>query len=171
VAVVRAVDTVTLLAALENSVSGVTTGRYLQTGGFSYSFDATAAVGSRIIDVTLGGATALVRNGVIVSSPLLDIAMPDFLSGGGDGFTMFTALQRISTGVLDRDALGAFIRDGLGGVVRQRDYPASGERLIRDLHNVPEPGSAALAATALLALAGMLRARHRKGTGMLRVAR
>ena len=164
VTVVRSVDIATLLQALEHSVSSLPyAGRYLQTGGFSYSFDANAAVGSRIIDVTLGSTTALLRNGVIVSSLMLDIAMTDFLSGGDDGFSMFTGFQVDDTGVLDRDALGNFIRDGLGGLVSEQDYPASGERLIRSLYSVPEPGSAALAATALLALAGMLLCRRRKG--------
>lgn len=160
--VLRSVDVATLLDALETSVSGVpTAGGYLQTGGFSYTFDAHAAVGSRIIDVTLGSSTPLVHNGVIVSSLLLDIAMTNFLSGGGDRLMMFTGFQADGMGVLDRDALGDFIRDGLGGVVSEKDYPASGERLIRSLYSVPEPGSAGLAATALLALAGMLLAmRH-----------
>lgn len=38
------------------------------------------------------------------------IAVPDFVADGGDGFTMLTSLQRVDAGVVDLDALIAYLR-------------------------------------------------------------
>ena len=70
--------------------------------GFTYTFDIDSApVGSSVSDIKLNGAAA--RPG----APTYRVTANNFLTSGGDGFTVFTAGTDIRNGVIDLDALVA----------------------------------------------------------------
>jgi 2',3'-cyclic-nucleotide 2'-phosphodiesterase (5'-nucleotidase family) len=70
-----------ILAALENGVSQVEkgAGRFPQVSGMAYVFDPTAPAGSRIVDVTVGGAP-------LDPDRVYRLATNDFVLAGGDGY-------------------------------------------------------------------------------------
>ncbi|MGJ8544393.1 MAG: bifunctional metallophosphatase/5'-nucleotidase [Sulfitobacter sp.] len=74
----------TLVAALENGVSEYeeNAGRFAQVAGMTYAFDPAAEVGSRISDVTVGGAP-------IDPAKLYGVVSNDYVRKGGDGYSMF----------------------------------------------------------------------------------
>ncbi|WP_121063142.1 bifunctional metallophosphatase/5'-nucleotidase [Chachezhania antarctica] len=74
----------TVVAALENGVSQYEdgAGRFPQVAGMSFAFDPTAEVGSRISDVTVGGAP-------IEMDKLYGVVSNNYVRGGGDGYKMF----------------------------------------------------------------------------------
>jgi 5'-nucleotidase len=73
-----------LWTALENGVAGnyPADGRFPQISGFKFSFDASKAVGSRIVEVTKLDGTAIAKD-----SKEYTLATPDFIVYGGDGYT------------------------------------------------------------------------------------
>jgi len=75
----------TLLAALENGVSRVEegAGRFPQVSGITYTYDPTAESGDRITEATAGGDP-------IDSEATYTLATNDFVSGGGDGYSMLS---------------------------------------------------------------------------------
>ena len=74
----------TMLAALENAVSQHAdgSGRFLQVSGMRFSVDLSADIGSRISDVTVGGAA-------IDPAATYGVVSNNFVRNGGDGFDMF----------------------------------------------------------------------------------
>ena len=70
-----------ILAALENGVSQVENGagRFPQVSGLSLVYDPSAPAGSRVVDVTVGGAP-------LDPDKLYRVATNDFILGGGDGY-------------------------------------------------------------------------------------
>ncbi len=84
----------TMLAALENGVSQHAdgSGRFPQVSGMRFSVDLAAEVGSRISDVTVGGAPLdLAATYGVVSN--------NFVRNGGDGYDMFeTAMNAYDFG-------------------------------------------------------------------------
>ncbi len=79
-----------------------TTNRILQPAGITYSYSQSAPAGSKVSNVVIGGQplnlTASYR-----------ITVNNFLSGGGDGFTVFTeGTNKVNQGV-DIDALAAYL--------------------------------------------------------------
>jgi 5'-nucleotidase / UDP-sugar diphosphatase len=70
-----------LLLALENGVSQVEkgAGRFPQVSGMTFAFDASAAPGSRVSEVMVGGAP-------LDESKLYKVAVNDYILGGGDGY-------------------------------------------------------------------------------------
>ncbi len=74
----------TMLDALENGVSehADVAGRFPQVAGLSYTFDLSKDVGSRISDVTVGGAP-------IDPAKVYGVVSNDFIRNGGDGYSMF----------------------------------------------------------------------------------
>lgn len=78
------VDGATLLAALENGVSQVEegSGRFPQVAGMSFAFDGDAEAGSRVSDVTIGGAP-------LDPGRMYGVVSNNYVRNGGDGYDMF----------------------------------------------------------------------------------
>jgi len=83
-----------LKAFLENGVSTMpaTSGRFPQVSGLCFTYDISAAVGSRIL-----GAVRQASNGSCTGAPIdltaastFTIAINDFMSSGGDGYPVMT---------------------------------------------------------------------------------
>lgn len=85
--VTRTVTGNQLYAVLENSVSALpgSSGRFLQISGFSYRYDVSRPVGSRVVSVTLDGGAPILKD-----TATYTLALPDFTNAGGDGYTMLT---------------------------------------------------------------------------------
>lgn len=77
-------------AVLEHGVSKVEdkAGRFLQVSGLSFTYDAKAAAGSRIVDVMMDGAAMNL-------SKTYKVATNDYIAGGGDGFVMLKGASRL----------------------------------------------------------------------------
>ena len=73
-----------LVAALENGVSQVEDGggRFPQVAGMTFAFDASQPAGSRVSDVTVGGAT-------IDMAATYGVVSNNYVRNGGDGYDMF----------------------------------------------------------------------------------
>ena len=73
-----------VLAALNHGVSmlPVSNGRFPQVSGVTMEVDATAAVGSRVRNVTVGGQPLDLEK-------TYTVAISDFVMRGGDDYTMF----------------------------------------------------------------------------------
>ena len=97
----------TLLAALENGVSQHAdgSGRFPQVSGMRFSVDLAAEVGSRISDVTVGGAALdLAATYGVVSN--------NFIRNGGDGYDMFeTAMNAYDFGPDLADVTAEYIAE------------------------------------------------------------
>lgn len=78
------VDGATLIEALENGVSQIEegAGRFPQVAGMTYAFDASAAAGSRVSDVMVGGAP-------IDPAKVYGVVSNNYVRNGGDGYAMF----------------------------------------------------------------------------------
>ena len=91
--VVLEITPAVLWDVLEHSVSALPgNGRFMQVSGISFTFDPYQDDGHRVLNILYGG-NYLDRND---TSTLLTLATNDFLVAGGDGFTMFGALRRVS---------------------------------------------------------------------------
>lgn len=97
----------TIWAALENGVAQypAAAGCFLQVSGLSYTFDASKEAGSRVVDVKVNGQPIdLEKTYTVVTN--------DFITGGGDGFTMMkedTTLQLTTKHYL-RDAFVEYLQ-------------------------------------------------------------
>jgi len=77
----------------------------LPSTGFSMSWDATAAACQKVVDVKLAGET-LVAGGVVQNpAKTYRVTVNNFLSTGGDGFTVLTGGTSLLGGAQDIDAL------------------------------------------------------------------
>jgi 5'-nucleotidase/UDP-sugar diphosphatase len=97
-----------LRAAIENAVSELPkeAGRFLQVSGLSFSFDASAAVGSRIKEVWIKGAP--LQNDWDYS-----IVVTQFIAEGGDGYTVFSrAREKVEHQAPLSELLAAALKQG-----------------------------------------------------------
>jgi 5'-nucleotidase len=74
----------------------------LGVSGLSYTYDATRPAGSRVQEVRVGGIA-------LNPSASYTAAMMDYLSIGGDGYTVFTKGTLITTGPSDVDTLASYL--------------------------------------------------------------
>jgi 5'-nucleotidase len=106
-----------LWTALENGVGGAypADGRFPQISGFKFSFDASKAVGSRIVSVTKLDGTPIAKDSKEYSLTTLD-----FIIYGGDGYlNVFTPAQAKVKGALLDIFVDALKADMAAGKVTQ----------------------------------------------------
>jgi 5'-nucleotidase len=77
--------------------------RILQISGITYTWDAAAPVGSRIVSVQIGGAP-------LDPAATYFVAANNFIATGGDGFSVFTGGTNQQGGPVDIDALIDYIQ-------------------------------------------------------------
>ncbi|MFC5774245.1 bifunctional metallophosphatase/5'-nucleotidase [Ectobacillus antri] len=78
--------------------------RMLQISGMTYTWDAAAPIGSRILDIKLS-------NGELVTDEkTYTVVANAFIAAGGDGFTPFTRATNIVPGPVDLDALVNYVK-------------------------------------------------------------
>lgn len=75
----------------------------LQISGLNYTWDPNKPAGQRVMSIKLPDGTELDPN------KSYSVTANNFLSGGGDGFTVFTKAQNKEVGPVDLDALVNFI--------------------------------------------------------------
>ena len=109
-----------LKSALEQqwTVSGAP--KVLQISGFTYSFSASAAPGSKLVAGSLKKADGT----SIDPTAQYTIALNNFLLAGGDGFTAFTGTTSPVAGPIDIDALVAYLK-----ALAEPVAPSSGGRI------------------------------------------
>jgi 5'-nucleotidase len=129
VTIVEAISPTQFKEILENAVSRVedVSGRFAQVAGFSFEYNPSGTPGSRVINVVLDDATAIVTGGSVVpGAPNVNIATIDFLARGGDQYPFGSADFTI-LGTSYQQALKNYIVDGLGGAITAGQYPVGGE--------------------------------------------
>lgn len=92
-----------LLAALDEGIGNG--GMLYPSAGFSYTFDAAAPAGKKIVSATLGGVA-------ISPEKTYKVTFSNFTSGGGDAHTALKNAKgkRIETGFVDIDALVEYFK-------------------------------------------------------------
>jgi len=96
----------TVWDALENGVAPYPSaaGQFLQVSGVDYTFDAAHEPGSRIVSVTIDGKP-------IELDKVYHVVANDFLTGGGDHYTMLKSCKIVlDTKLYLRDALTEYVR-------------------------------------------------------------
>ena len=83
---------------LEEQWAGQAFARMMQISGFEYTWDPARPVGSRVVEVRRGGAP-------IDRAARFTVTCNNFMAGGGDNFTTFTAGADQTGGPIDLDAL------------------------------------------------------------------
>jgi 5'-nucleotidase len=73
--------------------------------GFTYTFDTTQPAGSRVSNIQLDGAPLGMATEYRVTAN-------NFVATGGDGFTVFKEATNVTNGVIDLDALVAYMAKG-----------------------------------------------------------
>ena len=93
VVVTRPVTGAQLFLILENGVSRIpgASGRFAQISGFSFVYDSSQPVGSRVVSVEMDGGTPIFADGTTYT-----LATNDFVNAGGDGYTMLVDGQGVS---------------------------------------------------------------------------
>lgn len=131
------IDTIThalLLDVLENAVSEVENvdGRFLQVSdALEFTYDSSAASGSRVVDVTVDGVLVIDGGTVLDPDAELVVATNDFTLNGGDSFPFDGDFVRGTSTY--QQALQDYIEGDLGGTITAADYPAGGEGRITDV--------------------------------------
>ncbi len=95
--------------------------RILQISGFSYTYDNSKPVGSKVIEVRGADGKPIDRNTSYTA------AINNFLQGGGDGFSVFTETKNPVGGPGDLDALIDYVKKQPQPVVP----PVGGNRITR----------------------------------------
>ncbi len=99
----------------ENAVSGRNV--FIHISGATIRFDPSKPAGSRLVDVEIGGAR-------LDPARTYTIAMSDFMATGGDGLALGGSDARTEAlGIVDLDALIAYVQSRPGGVVRPDSAP------------------------------------------------
>jgi len=94
-----------LKAVLEQQWHADGTATFLQiSASLSYTWSASAPIGSKVATLELNGAQ-------IDPAATYRVSINNFLAGGGDGFTVFTQGTGLTGGPIDLDALTAYLTD------------------------------------------------------------
>lgn len=89
-------------AALEQQWNGPITRILSPSAGFSYTYSDSLPIGSRTSNLALNGTP-------LDPAASYRVTVNNFLSGGGDGFSVFTGGVNLVTGAIDLDALVAYL--------------------------------------------------------------
>jgi len=94
-------------AALEVSVKGVEKkddlpGSFLQVGGLSYVYDVAKPVGERVLEVKIGGQP-------LDPNKTYTVATNDFITSGGDGYSMLKKDEVLNTGYTFYDVVEEYL--------------------------------------------------------------
>ena len=102
-----------LREALENGVSNMPgNGRFPQVSGFSFVFDQFANDGERVLSISVDGEELDLND----QSTVFTLAINDFQAAGGDGYTTFVGLARVSEAGLQSEVFVDYLREvGLEG--------------------------------------------------------
>lgn len=96
-----------LLEAMENGVSRIEdgSGRFPQISGMTLTFDSSKDAGSRVVEITVGGAP-------LDLSKVYSLTTNSFVALGGDGYTVFNdSTDFFDTQFIDADVVSEFIRE------------------------------------------------------------
>ncbi len=104
-------------------------GRFPQIGGFSMVVNPAAAVGSRIVSITLANGTPIVSGGAVVAGGPINVATTNFTAAGGDGYPFAGTQTPVSSAIAYQQGLFRYLSaaDGLNGFVSAADYPLAGD--------------------------------------------
>jgi 5'-nucleotidase len=91
-----------LRALLEQQFDPATKGQILNVAGMRYAFDRSRPAGQHVIDPMVGGRP-------LDDKALYRVAISNFLAAGGDGFSAFGAGRDVTGGMLDVDAMEAYL--------------------------------------------------------------
>jgi 5'-nucleotidase len=98
-----------IIKVLEQQWLGQSSPKFLQIAGFEYTWNPAAPIGSRIVEVRLGGVA-------IDLAASYTVTCNNFLAGGGDNFLAFKEGTNQVGGPIDLDALIEYV-EHLGTVV------------------------------------------------------
>ena len=90
--------------AIEHGLTGIPAGRFPQIAGFQVIYDTTLPDGARILSMILDDGTAILDD----TSQTLTLATNNFVSAGGDGYTMLADPSAVTREVLT-DVIGLYI--------------------------------------------------------------
>ncbi len=97
--------------------AGQTQTRMLQIAGFTYSWSASAPLGSKVVAGSLKKADGT----PIDPAASYAVAMNNDLQGGGDGFAVLKGGTNVVPGPIDNDALVAYLKALTGPVAPATD--------------------------------------------------
>lgn len=146
-----------ILTTLENAVrrysNTIGRGEFFQYSGVQVTFNLTQPTGSRVQSVRLRCSNCDVpKFENLVENRTYNVITSNFLSGGGDGHVTFMNKPTIATGIVDLDALVAYIKSmkvvypavewriTLNGKVQDEDDDDDGENKTEP--NKPDPNNA-----------------------------
>ena len=89
-------------AVLEQQWQGATVRTLQISSSLHYTMSTSAAVGSRVSDLTVDGVA-------VDPAGSYRVSINNFLAGGGDGFTVFTQGTDLAAGPIDLDAFTAYL--------------------------------------------------------------
>jgi 5'-nucleotidase len=95
---------------LEQQWAGQASPKILQISGLTYAWSASAATGSKVSNVVIGGAA-------LDPAASYRVAVNNFLAGGGDNFVVLKAGLDQVGGAIDLDALVDYVSAQPGGLV------------------------------------------------------
>lgn len=98
-----------ILEMLEHGLSGYENraGRFLQVAGIRYAFDPAQVVGKRLLAASIQGPEG--HYAPTEPEKFYRIATVDYMTGGGDGYTMLEELKWTFVGVTQSEALQEYI--------------------------------------------------------------
>jgi 5'-nucleotidase len=91
---------------------GQTATRMLQVAGFTYSWSASAPLGSKVVVGSLKRADGT----PIDLTASYTVSMNNYLQGGGDNFSVFKSGTKVIPGPIDVDALVTYLKAQTGAV-------------------------------------------------------